>query len=331
MFFSHRDLDIILSEYASNRPFFLYTGRGPSSPSMHLGHLLPFLITKSLQETFDVPVVVQMTDDEKYLYRDLSLKDIEHNLIENCKDIIACGFNPKKTFIFSNFAYMGTLYPNVVKVQRLLTNNVVANTFGVKGSDNIGQTSFAAIQAAPSFHSSFPIVFKNDTSPRRCLVPCGIDQDLYFRLTRDAAARLDYLKPALIHTKFLPALQGIAAKMSSSDPDSSIFLTDSYEEIKNKIKKFAFSGGRETTKEHRQYGANLDVDICYLYLQFFLEDDEEMERIRIDYGSGKMLTSEIKNRTTEVLANIIKRHQQARAQITNEVVLEFMKERPLDT
>jgi tryptophanyl-tRNA synthetase len=58
-----------------------------------------------------------MTDDEKYLYRDLSLDEIRTSLIENCKDIIACGFDPKKTFIFSNLDYMGSLYPNVVKIQ----------------------------------------------------------------------------------------------------------------------------------------------------------------------------------------------------------------------
>lgn len=52
---------------------------------------------------------------------------------ENCKDIIACGFDVEKTFIFSNFDYMGTLYPNVVKIQKLITNNQVRGIFGVTG------------------------------------------------------------------------------------------------------------------------------------------------------------------------------------------------------
>lgn len=45
-FFSHRDLDYILTRYEQGKPFYLYTGRGPSSSSMHLGHLIPFLFTK---------------------------------------------------------------------------------------------------------------------------------------------------------------------------------------------------------------------------------------------------------------------------------------------
>lgn len=46
IFFSHRDLHQILNSYEQGKPFYLYTGRGPSSESMHLGHLIPFIITK---------------------------------------------------------------------------------------------------------------------------------------------------------------------------------------------------------------------------------------------------------------------------------------------
>ena len=43
---SFSDLGEILDAYENTKPFFLYTGRGPSSESMHLGHLIPFLFTK---------------------------------------------------------------------------------------------------------------------------------------------------------------------------------------------------------------------------------------------------------------------------------------------
>lgn len=46
MFFSHRDLSSILDKYEKGKPFFLYTGRGPSSDSMHMGHMIPFMFTK---------------------------------------------------------------------------------------------------------------------------------------------------------------------------------------------------------------------------------------------------------------------------------------------
>lgn len=46
IFFSHRDLYTLLNLHEQGKRFYLYTGRGPSSESMHLGHLVPFIITK---------------------------------------------------------------------------------------------------------------------------------------------------------------------------------------------------------------------------------------------------------------------------------------------
>jgi hypothetical protein len=71
---------------------------------------------------------------------------------------------------------------------------------------NIGKHAFPAVQAAPSFPAAFPHIFGNQTQVP-CLIPCAIDQDPYFRMTRDVAPRLGYLKPALIHSKFVPALR----------------------------------------------------------------------------------------------------------------------------
>ena len=47
-----------------------------------------------------------MTDDEKFLWRELTLEEANRLAYENAKDIIACGFDVNKTFIFSNLDYM---------------------------------------------------------------------------------------------------------------------------------------------------------------------------------------------------------------------------------
>ena len=44
--FSHRELNLILDRHEKGQPFYLYTGRGPSSDSMHVGHTIPFEFTK---------------------------------------------------------------------------------------------------------------------------------------------------------------------------------------------------------------------------------------------------------------------------------------------
>ena len=69
IFFSHRSLDFILNSYQQGRGFYLYTGRGPSSESLHLGHSIPFIFTKYLQDAFDIPLVIQITDDEKFFHK----------------------------------------------------------------------------------------------------------------------------------------------------------------------------------------------------------------------------------------------------------------------
>ncbi|CDJ57732.1 tryptophanyl-tRNA synthetase, putative [Eimeria maxima] len=87
LFFSHRDLDILLTHYENYKaaaaaaaaaagdtaaaagaakppppPFYLYTGRGPSSESLHIGHLVPFLFAKYLQ-AIDQDPYFRMTRD----------------------------------------------------------------------------------------------------------------------------------------------------------------------------------------------------------------------------------------------------------------------------
>lgn len=97
---------------------------------------------------------------------------------ENAKDIIACGFDLEKTFIFIDTQYMGTLYPNVAKFQKALTFNQVKGIFGISDSDNCGKIAYPAIQAAPSFCNSFPHIFGTRTD-----VPCLIPQVRYFFLS----------------------------------------------------------------------------------------------------------------------------------------------------
>ena len=131
IFCGHRDLEKILDTYEKGEPFYLYTGRGPSSESLHLGHLLPLLFTKYLQDAFDVPLIIQMTDDEKFLRnKERSLTDIEKFTNENLKDLIAVGFNPEKTFIFRDTEMIQVMYPNILKMQRHMTLSKIRTLFG---------------------------------------------------------------------------------------------------------------------------------------------------------------------------------------------------------
>jgi tryptophanyl-tRNA synthetase len=170
-------------------------------------------------------------------------------------------------------------YANVLKVWKVVTNNQSRAIFGFTGEDSMGKSAFPAIQAAPCFSSSFPHIF-NGKKDVPCLIPAAIDQDPYFRMSRDAAPRLKYKKPAMIYSSFLPALQGAQSKMAASDVNSCIYLNDTPAQIANKIKKHAFSGGQALAEDHKKLGGNPDVDTSYQFLRFFLDDDDELEKIR---------------------------------------------------
>src|SRR3989344_5037390 len=99
-FFAHRDLNWLMNEYEKKEKFYLYTGRGPSE-NTHLGHLIPWTFTKWLQDQFKVDLYFQVTNDEKFLFKkNLSLEQATKFAYENILDIIALGFDPKKTKIF---------------------------------------------------------------------------------------------------------------------------------------------------------------------------------------------------------------------------------------
>lgn len=246
---------------------------------------------------FDVHVIIQLTDDEKCL------------AMENIKDIIAVGFDSNKTIVFNNLDYMGgPLYHNVVRIAGAITTNAAQATFGFTGLDSIGKLHFASIQAAPSLSTSFPRVFDPQVS-FPCLIPCAIDQDPYFRLTRHVAQKLSCPKPALLHSIFLPALTGVGKKMSSSEGHSAIFLDDTPQQIKKKINKYAFSGGRATVEEHRLLGGDLTKDIAFQYLTFFEPDDQKLAALAQAYMSGDLLSGDLKAACIVVLQRVVREHQ----------------------
>lgn len=149
---------------------------------------------------------------------------------ENVKDIIAIGFDLKKTFIFSDLLYIQHMYPTILKIQKCTTYNQVRAIFGFTMTDNIGKSAFPAVQACPAFSSVFEIPLKGIKN-MPCLIPCAIDQDAYFRMTRDVAPRLGYRKPSLIHSTFFPPLQGRGGKMSGSLTNTAVFLTDTPKQV----------------------------------------------------------------------------------------------------
>ncbi len=307
IFFANRDFKWILDEYEKGNKFFLYTGRAPSG-QVHLGHLMPWIFTKWLQDKFGVELWFQFPDEEKFLFKQkLSFEKIDEYLYENMLDIIALGFDPKKTHFIIDTKHADLMYRPACKVAKKITFSMVKASFGLNEQSNIGSIFYTSMQAVPAF---LPSIIKKKNIP--CLIPHAIDQDPHFRLTRDILPKLGYYKPASIQCIFLPPLTGTNGKMSSSD-NQSIFTTDDAKTVKNKINKYAFSGGQPTLEEHKKLGGNPDIDVSFQYLRMLLEEeDEKLQEIYKDYKSGKLSTGELKKYTIDKINTFLKQHQKKR-------------------
>jgi len=315
IFFAHRDLGVVLDHYEKGNKFFLYTGRAPSGP-VHLGHLVPWMFTKWLQDMFDVELYFQFPDEEKYLFKqNLEWEDGQRYLHDNMLDVIALGFKPSKTKFLVDTKHANLMYPEAVKVAKRITFSTVKAVFGLTNEHNIGTIFYTAMQAVPAF---LPSVLKKKNLP--CLIPHAIDQDPHFRVSRDVIPKLGYMKPASIQCRFLPGLHGLdAGKMSASEESSAVYTTDSPATVRSKIMKYAFSGGQATIEEHRKKGGNPAVDIAYQWLTFFEEDDKKLLKIYNDYTSGKLLTGELKQILVDKLNAFLKEHQKNREKAKSQI------------
>ena len=307
-FFSHRDYDLVLKDYEEGGGFFLYTGRGPSGP-MHIGHIIPFFATKWLQENFGVNLYVQITDDEKFLFKPkLTLEDTKRWAYDNMLDIIAVGFDPDRTFIFQNSEFT-KIYEMALPIAKKVNYSMAKAVFGFTDQSKIGMIFYPAIQAAPTFFEK-----------RRSLIPAAIDQDPYWRIQRDFAESLGYYKAAAIHSKFVPGLLGLGGKMSASKPETAVYLTDDPEEAGKKIWKYALTGGRATAKEQREKGGEPEKCVVFKWLEIFFEPDDKklLERYHA-CKNGEILCGQCKRYLIEKVQTFLMEHQRRREKAKDEI------------
>lgn len=305
IFYSHRDMIPLLDEYDKGNRFVLYTGRGPSG-NTHLGHIMPWIFNKWVQDTFGVDMLFQLTDDEKFLFKDLTLEETGRMAYENALDFIALGFDPKKTRIIVNTKNVDKLYPVALKVAKKVTFSTAKAVFGFENSTNIGSIFYTTMQSVPAF---LPTDEAGNQVP--VLIPCGIDQDPHFRVTRDVAPGLGYPKPSLIYCKMCPGLAG-GDKMSSSDENATIFTTDTPKAVKKKVGR-AFTGGCVSVEEQRQKGGNPEVCSVFKYNYFLFEhDDGKINELAEKCRKGEILCGECKMCLTERINVFLEQHQDKR-------------------
>jgi tryptophanyl-tRNA synthetase len=363
VFFTHRGFNSFLKSYLNGEKVFLYTGRGPSSNAMHLGHLVPFMFTAYLQKVFDCPVIIQIADEEKSI-KLKNFEEIYYQGLNNCKEIISVGFDPSKTFIFSNRQYRLAnnnfeLLASEMKMHVSVKD--LKKIFGYNDETCIAAYDWPFYQTCAAFSDSYlnmlyseeelnsnninNLNFKsisqvnlkkynsnnrnnknnNFKDQYKVLIPHAIDQDPYFRLARDICPKINQPKPNNVMCKFIPPLSGIAGKMSSSvNSLDSIFLDDSEKVIRKKImSSFSGSKGSGSLEDHKIYGGDINSDISCKYLEIFEEDTDKYNSIISDFQSGKLSCSGIKEILSNKIISIITKINDRKNKLTDDEYNKF--------
>jgi len=318
--FAHRDFQRILEALKKKKKVVMMTGPMPSG-KFHLGHML-LAQQMIFYQKLGVKLYIAVADLEAYNVKKQSLEELRKVAIDQyLLNYIALGLKPAGCdFYFqsqrSNDAKKANAYYQLASnFSRYATFNEFK---GVYGEISPGKMNASLLQAADMFHSQL-----SEFDPGAVVfIPVGTDQDPHIRLARGMAMRNKdhkFIQISSTYHLFLPGLKE-GSKMSSSDENSYIAMTDSPKEVAKKINKYAFSGGQATVEEHRKKGGNPDIDVCFQYLKMFFEpSDEKLAKIYKDYKSGKMLTSELKAYTIKKINDFLKEHQRKRKEAKKKV------------
>lgn len=299
----HRDFEKVFERIQKKKPFLNMTGIASSGP-LHLGHkgiidLISFFKKMGGKTYFaacDLDAYTSRSDSKIP-----SMKIAKEFAVQNISDALALGLEPddiyvqsKKPSRYYEFAFE-------------LSKKITTSTFeAIYGHLDMGKIASNFLQYADILHGQLAEFEGKMPS----VTAIGLDQDPHGRATRDFVERLPYdlEKPSFVYFKHQSGLKD-KSKMSTSEPDTAIFLNDSAKEIERKIQR-AFTGGRPTIEEHRKLGGVLEIDKVYELLWFHYPDSKELKRIAADFQSGKMLSKEMKQIAIDYFTQFLAEHQQ---------------------
>jgi len=304
LIFAHRDFDRILEAQERGEEFVVVTGMMPSG-RFHFGHKLIAELLAWYQRQ-GVKLYIAVSDIEACIVRGLDARECRRITFEEyVLNYLALGvdlLNTKKCCIYSQWKNYHVRDFALMASSKITLSHVQA-MYGLESSSNVGKIFFPFIQVADILHPELPEL----GGPKPVLVPVGVDQDVHIRLARDIAPKFEMIRPSSIYIKMMCGLQGPGTKMSSSKPESAVFLSDLPEEAGKKIKN-AFTGGRMTAKEQRKLGGQPDQCVPYMFLLFHF-GDKILKKTFDECTSGTVLCGECKARIAEEVRRFLKEHQ----------------------
>lgn len=276
---AHRGLKYL--DPAKPDDYMLYTGRGPSQGSFHIGHLVGLRVVKALQRALGSKTFFMIADDEKMFRDGIDAGVMASNVDNTLRQLRAMGFTDEDTTFHINSRGLSEAhYRALIQLMNAVTVNQLTHVFGPK--TNLGELFYPLYQILPCFLG------------KQAIVVAGRDQDPFFRLAYAVAKRMGPHKPPiLLYTRAVPGLDGTTPKMSTSVPSSlPIFLTDTPSAIGKKIKDVKRVGAG-SLDELFDRGADLAKDTLYDLAVLFETDKEALALVTTAYTQGVPTDSDL--------------------------------------
>jgi tryptophanyl-tRNA synthetase len=133
-----------------------------------------------------------------------------------------------------------------------------------------------------------------------------------------------FFPPAATYHRLITGLTG--SKMSSSHPDSAIFLSDSPKDAKKKVMR-ALTGGRATLEEQRRLGGEPDKCAVYeLFVYHLIDDDSYLRDIHDTCMAGERICGKCKKEAAALIEAWLTEFHERREQ-AREMVGEVLRDR----
>lgn len=297
--FGHREFKEINDLINKKEDFAVVTGMMPSG-QMHIGHKMVVDQLKWYQEK-GAMLSLPIADLESYAARNMSFEKGKQIAVdEYLTNWIALGLDLERENVNVYLQSQNkSLFDLEFKASRKTNFSQLHAIYGFDNSTNIAHVQAPLMQVADIL---LPQI-EEFGGPKKVVVPVGVDQDPHIRLTRDIAHRLNeelgFIQPASTYHRFLTGLTG--DKMSSSKPNTAIYLNEEPEVAAKKVKT-AKTGGRESLKEQEELGGEVDKCVIYEMLVYHLiDDDKELEKIREECLSGQLRCGDCKAKTAELM------------------------------
>lgn len=318
--FGHRDFDNVMEAFKAGKKVALLTGLMPSG-KFHFGHKLLFDQIIYYQR-LGIDIIIAIADIEAYVVRKVPRKQlIQTALEEYIANAIALGLEKRPNLRIYFQSNMDAPY---YRLMQMLSQKVtMAELEAIYGELAPGKIVSVLTQAADILHP----MLKEYGGYDHVFVPVGPDQDPHIRFSRDLADRfereLGLKRPASTYHRMMMGLDG-GMKMSSSRPETAIFLTDPPEVAVWKIKR-AYTGGRPTVEEQRKLGGIPEKCSIYeMYVYHLIMDDSKLKEVYQKCVRGQLLCGEDKDMAAEMLVKWLEEHQK-RLEKARDRVSEFVE------